>query len=111
MKYLKKYENLNNLWIVVTEDYMDKDSGHQELFMDKESAENNFLEIVNDYRSYQRRNSKNSNLITTIDEAEEYVENELSDVCSIYYYQINIQDKHELREDIKLAREAQKYNI
>lgn len=110
MKYLKKYENVNDLWIVVTEDYFDRESSHQELFIDKESAENNFLEIVNDFKSYQR-NQKNLDLITTVEEAEEYVENELSDICSIYYYQISINNKHELREDIKLAREAKKYNI
>jgi hypothetical protein len=111
MKYLKKYENQSSLWIVVTEDYIDKDCGHQELFTDEESAQNNYLEIVNNYRSYQERNTKNVNLIITIEEAVEYVESVLSDICSIYFYPINIQDKHELREDIKLAREAKRYNI
>jgi hypothetical protein len=109
MKYLKTYENINSLWIVVTEDYMERDSSHQELFMDEESAQNIFLEIVNDYRSYQERNSKN--IITTVEEAEEYVKNDLSDVCSVYYYQIYISGKHKLREDIRLAREANKYNL
>lgn len=112
MKYLKKFENVgDHYWIVVYEDYTDKENSFQSLYDDQESAENKYLDVVNNDVEWRERHKKNkSKLIITIEEADEYVENEM-DGCTVYYYEIIVEPREELREDIKLARQARKYNI
>lgn len=112
MRNLKLFEKVGeHYWIVVYEDNTDKENSFQVLYEDMESAENKYLDVVNNDIEWRERHRKNkSKLIISIEEADEYVENEMDD-CTVYYYEIIVEPKEELREDIKLARQAKKYNI
>ena len=116
MKYLKKlFENTNKkFWLLIYTNLTDSEASHEEIFDDEQSAENFYLQIVNDEKRRQFENKKieftlNDVIINPLD-AQFWADDNLFDV-RIYYYGTYLEDKCELSEEIKMARKAKKYNI
>ena len=115
MKHLKQYEsNIEGFWIVVFEDINDPEDSHQDLFDDALSAENFYIKLVNDEieKIFEFKNKKITinDIITTREDADDWLEDNTNN-CRIYFYKIKVQEKFELPENIKLARETRKYNL
>jgi hypothetical protein len=115
MKHIKTFESINQkVWIVIYEAIDNPEASHQTLFDDIESAENLYLELVNDEkeRNFNKKNYEftNKDLIVNVTDANRYVAEDVFD-SRIYFYPIIIQSKHELPENIKLEREIRKYNL
>lgn len=116
MKYLKKlFENIDKkFWLVIYTNLTDGESSHEDIFEDEESAENFYLQIVNDEKRRQFENKKKeftlNDVIINSQDAKVWIDDNLFDV-RIYYYGTYLEDKCELSDEIKMARKAKKYNI
>ena len=116
MKYLKKlFEKENEkYWIVVIENLKDSDGSIQELFDDEESAENYFIEIVNDEKErkfeFLGKDFTLNDIFIDRTKAEDWLKENVFDL-RIYYYGIHVQGKCEESERVKLAKQTRKFNI
>ena len=115
MKHLKIYENNNNnkTWIITQISNMGPGDYELYLFDDKESAENYFINIVNDAAIRDKYNEKigyenDKNYIFTIDDAKQYNANEYT--FELHSYGVFL-GKFELPEELKLGRDTKKYNL
>ena len=116
MKYLKKlFEKENEkYWIVVVENLDDVMASNQTLYDDEQSAENHFIELINDEK--ERQFEKQGKEFTLNDvfiskmEAKDWLEENVFDV-RIYYSLIYVEGKCEESERVKLAKRSNKYNL
>lgn len=114
MKYLELFEAKNEkFWIVVYEALDNAEASHVDLFDDEKSAENCYLELINDEKERQFENANQrfleSDIIIDVDDAKEWKETYVFD-SRIYYHQIINQGKYKLPEYIEEERKARKYN-
>jgi hypothetical protein len=115
MKHLKIYENKGDVfYIVMYEDMADASSNWQVMFEDEESAENYYVETVNDFvrdKFYMKKKkfTENDFILTFEDSVEWMDENEYD--SKLYCNRIESRGTHELPYNIKIAREAKKYNL
>jgi hypothetical protein len=108
MKYLKTYENKNDeLWVVTQISTIGPDDYSLEIFDDKESAENYFVDLVND-KVKQELKSSDQDYVFTVEDAEK-IKCELS--YRIEYGKYINNGKYELPESLKIGRDAKKYNL
>lgn len=115
MKHIKFFEKENDkYWIVVVENLDDVMASDQTLYDDEQSAENHFIEIINDEKA--RHFEKQGKEFTLNDvfvsrmEAEHWLKENVFDV-RMYYYGIFVEGKCEESERVKLAKQVKKYNI
>lgn len=111
MKHLRLYESKNNeLWVVTEISTMSPDDYSLVIFDDKESAENYFVDLVN----YKVRNElhydekDDKDYVFTVEEANE-IKDELS--YRVEYGKYINNGKYELPENLRMGRDAKKYNI
>lgn len=116
MRYLKTYENTNpnNYWVTYERLY-DYKSFDSNIFDDRESAENYYIELINDlekskywYKNYEEL--KPNNYITTIEDAYKWIDNN-NDIYRVNIQKANYKGKYELPEEIKVAKNTKKYNL
>jgi len=119
MKYLRIYENINDeVWLFIFEDVNDSSNNYCTVFNDEQSAENLYIETVNDlkkdilYRGLHGSSMEfnESDMITNIIDADNWLD-DMYDVYHIQYKKTYIQGKYELRSDLKMIRDSQKYNL
>jgi hypothetical protein len=114
MKYLNLFEKLKEeLWIVIV-DYTDSPEDNAQFFYDdRESAENFIIVTLNDFIQFSAnrigRELKDDDIILTIEEAEEWFDNNWQ--LKLSYYKVHSNGTFELPEKYILAREARKYNL
>jgi hypothetical protein len=114
MKYLNLFENINpEIWAVLIEYADDPADNHQVFYDDRESAENFIIVTLNQFIEFgaNRLNIelKDDDIILTIEEAEEWFDNNWQFKMS--YYQVHSSGKFELPEKYKSAIKARKYNL
>ena len=108
MKHLKIYENNNNeLWVVFEISNLTPDDFSLEIFDDKESAENYFVEIVN-YKVQQEIYDYDKDYVFTVEQAKKAQE-ELT--YNIRYGKYRNNGKYKLPERLKIGRDTNKYNL
>jgi hypothetical protein len=116
MKHLKLYENKGDKFgIFSCVDTEDSNNNIIKIFDDLESAQNYYIDFVNaskenDIWREKRREMLDNEYITTLEEANDYSDNELYTLI-FQCEEIENSGKFNLPEHIILSRDIRKYNI
>jgi hypothetical protein len=113
LKHLKLFESIGDIkWIVINIPFGDPSEYMISIFDDMESAENYFIELVNDIAmsdKYENEDYEDYNdIIFTVEDAEEYVS---SNDYVVEYKSFNVRGKYELPEKLKIGADSKKYNL
>jgi len=108
MKHLNVYESKkNSVWLVIQISTSGPDDYEIEIFDDKESAENYYVDLVNELFK-QEIGPSNKDHVFTVEDANK-IKDELT--YRIVYYEYKSNGKYELPENLKFGRDLNKYNL
>ena len=113
MKHLKKFENSSNVYYIFFYQMTDDPIHCQlELFDNRESAENYYIYYVNDLAKseiWEEKRKEEDTIFTFKDASEWVIENSYNYIINIY--PVNSRSLYELPKNLKIGRDAKKYNL
>lgn len=114
MKHLRLFENRGDEFYIVVYEYLEDASGNYvALFDDAKSAENYYIEVINDLKKdkfiRKKKNWNDGDIITSVQEAEDFLDDNWE--YKVHTELIRNKGKYELPEEIQRARDAKKYNL
>lgn len=115
MKHIKLFENKGDVfYIVICQHLNDSSSNWQVLFDDEESAENFYIDTVNDFlrETFYLKSSRitETYFILTFDDAVEWMTENEYDV-KLHCDRVENKGTYELSKEVRLARDTKKYNL
>lgn len=109
MKHIKLFENRIIQWIVIYIPLEQPYSYSVSLFDDINSAENYYIEFVNELILEKNADNKNSIQISNIEDAKNWLYDNPEYIVDIQ--SIENQGKYDLPYELQIARDTKKYNI
>ena len=113
MKHLKTFENSSNVYYIFFYQMLDDPIHCQfELFDNRESAENYYIVYINDLAKNEiwEEKGKEENTIFTVEDATEWARENLYNYI-INIYAVNSRSLYELPKNLKIGKDARKYNL